>query len=192
MEVLLIQRVHIGLFQFSLRFCRLPVGAQLLGAVGVRRQPHTALGGFLQPVGALQARVVLFRLPDFPVGLDRSGVQRRGLDGVGQLGGGPGPVHFLEIEVLFAPAGLAGLLLDHAAFELFPVPGNLLPRPFHLVRRPLRPPDMPFQLGGQLCIRKLEAGLALHTATSWGLVVRSRYSSVSLGKRSTKGRITLP
>jgi len=47
------------------------------------RETDPALRRFLQPVGALQTRVVLFRLPDFPVGLDGSGIEGRGPNGVG-------------------------------------------------------------------------------------------------------------
>ena len=142
--MLLIEGVHIGLAQPHPGLFRFPVRFQLLGAAGVRRQPHTALGGFFQPVGAFHPHIFLFCLLDFSVGLDGNRIERRGLDCMGQLGRGRGFVHVLKPQagLGFACGGVCYLPL----YQLF-LFGDLGLGRIRLIRRFVRPPDVLLQTG---------------------------------------------
>ena len=156
-DMLLIQHIHIGLFQFSFRFCRLPVGAQLLGTARVRRQTRPALGGFFQPVGALHAHVIMLCLADLPMDRTRRRMDRSSLNGVGQLGDRRGLVHFLKPRagLGLASGGVHSTLLD----RLFLL-RHLLTRRVRLIRRFVRTANMFLQPGvSTLGIGKLETGI---------------------------------
>ena len=84
---LLIQGVHIGLFQLLLGLGCLAVGLQLVAAVALPNQPCAGLGSLLGLVGALHAHIVLFGLPDFLVELPQSGIGGGIPHRMGQLGG---------------------------------------------------------------------------------------------------------
>ena len=84
---LLIQGVHIGLFQLLLRLCRLAVRFQLVAAVALPNKPNAGLCGFLRLVGALHAHIVLFRFTDFLVEFSQRRISRSIPDRMGQLGG---------------------------------------------------------------------------------------------------------
>ena len=156
-------------------------------------QPSASLRRFFQPVGDFQANVVLLGLPHFPVDGRSQRIAGGVPNGVGQFGGGLRLVYFLKEKPRL---DFPGFRVQDRPFDLLFGLGYLLPRRLRLVRRLSGAADALAQLRVQLGIRKLEAGIFLHTAASAvisdGFVVMIRYSSVSLGKRSTKGRMMLP
>src|SRR5699024_9925799 len=77
LQRLLIQGVHVGLFQPPLRLGRLAVGFQLMAAVALLHQMYAGLHRFLGLVGTLHAHIVLFGLPDFLVDFPRHSVGGR-------------------------------------------------------------------------------------------------------------------
>ena len=84
---LLIQGVYIGLFQLLLGLGCLAVGLQFVAAVAFPHQPCAGLGSLLGLVGALNAHIVLFGLPDFLVNFPQGGIGGGIPHRMGQLGG---------------------------------------------------------------------------------------------------------
>ena len=84
------QRLDVGLFQLPLGLGGLAVGFQLMAAVALPRQMHAGLHGFLRPVGALHAHVIVLGLADLLVELACHRVARCVPHRMGQLGGQPG------------------------------------------------------------------------------------------------------
>ena len=195
LNVLLVQQVDVRLFQTALRLRRRPVRFQFAGIVDAFKDVSAALSGLFQLVSALYANIVLLRILNFSVNLGGKRKTENLADGVGKFRGRRGLVRFLEKEPLFRRSGM---FIHHAPLDLPTVLRNLFPSGLRLVRRPFSAAVMLLQTWIQLRIRELEAGIfLLHCSvstsrTSWGLVVSSRYSSVSFGKRSMKGKITLP
>ena len=113
------------------------------------------------------------------------------LHGMGQLRGRLFLIHFLKTELRFDLAGgriKAAFLFDHGFL------GDFRLRLIRLGLRFFHPLDGLFQLRlGKIGVGKLQTRFSFHAdATSCGLVVMTRYSSVSFGKWSMKGRIVLP
>ena len=154
-------------------FCG-PVLPQLMGAAGTLRQMNTGLGGLLQPVGALHANIVIFRLADLMVQPPGKRQHRGILDRMGQLRGRFGLV-FLKLQLArsFSSFRIGGFalflffsarfLLGHAPFHLFAVLGRRCIFPH---RRPVRltlfRPVMLLQTAPVLLgIGEMETGLSL-------------------------------
>ena len=189
------QRLDVGLIGGFVQLFGLLVGFQFLAVLAVLQLFGRALGQAFPLVGGLHAGVFVLVLPvDLAVGL---AAQQRLRARPAALGFGD----FLT-EFRFAEAELGA--------PLFGLVGVHLEAPFRrgaggkFCLGPVGPVGGASRLFGcaadvRVCQLFLDegqtGGLPLHPASpvpSENLVVMMRYSSVSWGKRSTKGRITLP
>ena len=196
--ILPVQGSKVCFIRSRLRFFRFAVG--LLRVRAMRRFYGTvaALGGLGQRVCSLRAGVSVTIFSELPVNRAADAIQRRFFCRVGQLGGRLLFIHFLKVK---ARRDFAGIGVHNARFYLYGLFRDFGFCLLQLIRRLVclangffKRRSSAFFLGelqpwGSLYHRQSPQFSAV---CSDSFVVMTLYSSISFGKRSTKGRITLP
>ena len=196
--VLPVQGSEVCFIRSRLRFFRSAVGLLRMRAMRRFRNAVTTLCGLGQRVCRLRTGVAVIIFSELPVNRAPDDIQRRFFRQMGQLGGGTLLIHLLKEK---ARRDLACFGVHNALFHLYGLFRDFGFCLLQLIRRLVRLADDLFkrrrsafflgevQPGCSLCHRQSPQFPAV---CSDSFVVMTLYSSISFGKRSTKGRITLP
>ena len=157
-----------------------------------------ALRSLGQRVCRFRTGVAFIIFSELPVNRAADGIQRRFFCQMGQFGWGTLFIHLLKEK---ARSDFAGFGVHNALFHLYCLFRDLGFRLLQLTRRLVCLANSFFKRGrSEFFFAEDQPGCSLchrhspqfSAACSDSFVVMTLYSSISFGKRSTKGRITLP